>query len=118
MADEHPLVGVGPGNFAHELQFYRPGSGHGGAHNSYLQMLAETGYLGLFLYLVFFLTALISLTHTQRSFDRRWQAHVAWMLQLSLIGYLALGVFNNRNDLVLAYILAGCSVALRATKVK
>jgi O-antigen ligase len=65
MVKDHALVGVGPGNFRQESIHYliRPGRYENPstterqfaaplvAHNSYMQMLAETGVVGLGLYL-------------------------------------------------------------------
>lgn len=58
----HPLIGVGPGNFdVAYLQYALPGwpqlPGH--AHNYYLNLLAETGLLGLGAYLLFLMTLLV-----------------------------------------------------------
>jgi hypothetical protein len=38
------------------------------------------------------------------------------MLQLALVAYLIGGIFNSRQDFVLAYILAGWALALRDIK--
>jgi O-antigen ligase len=56
MADAHPLFGVGFGNYEPTYQQYRLinwqyGLGH--AHNIYLNVLAETGLVGLLAYLIF-----------------------------------------------------------------
>lgn len=121
MSKDYPLTGVGPGNFAHFLQFYRPGRDQMGAHNSYLQMLAETGLPGVVLYVIFFLGVLVLLEKVRQlpykvgeKAGEIWRAQAARMLQLSVVAYLALGIFNNRNDLVVAYLLAGWAVALSA----
>jgi O-antigen ligase len=58
MFEHHPALGVGIGNFnARYPDYYvreefRISQGH--AHNIYIQMLAETGMLGLFAYLLLF----------------------------------------------------------------
>lgn len=116
LSKEHPVVGVGPGNFAHWLKNHVPGAGRQGAHNSYLQMLAETGWVGLFLYGCFFTAVFLALEQTRRSDRLGWRGGIAKWLQLSIIGYLMLGIFNNRNDLVLAYIFAGWAVTLQIRK--
>ncbi|MDD2881487.1 MAG: O-antigen ligase family protein [Rhodoferax sp.] len=113
IAKDYPIFGAGPGNFAYFLKFYSPGQSRLGAHNSYLQALAETGFIGLFLYLALFLSAYLLLIRIRQNRNATWQADIASMLQLSLVAYLALGLFNNRNDLVLAYIIAGWAVALK-----
>lgn len=119
MFKDFPLVGVGPGNFAHFLLFYRPARDQMGAHNSYLQMLAETGLPGAVLYVVFFMGVLVLLQKASQlpakaseKASEIWHAQAARMLQLSVVAYLALGIFNNRNDLVVADLLAGWAVGL------
>lgn len=112
IAIDHPVLGVGPGNYPFWLKIYNPGSGSGGARNSYLQMLAEGGFPGLTLYLALFIGVVWALTHVRLRWAGQWQADAAWMLQLGALAYLATGLFNNRNDLVLAYILAGAGLAL------
>ena len=58
MADHNPLLGVGFGNYAHAYERYRlinweDPLGH--AHNLYLNILAETGLVGLTAYITFWL---------------------------------------------------------------
>ncbi len=118
IAKDKPLFGVGPGNFPYWSQVYSAEAESGGARNSYLQMVAEAGFIGLGLYLLLFASVLRLQSLTQSKLAGQWQAHAAWMLQLSTIAYLALGLFNNRNDLVLAYMLAGSSLALYASSFK
>jgi len=113
IALDYPLVGAGPGNFAYFLNFYAPGQGRLGAHNSYLQALAETGFVGLFFYVALFLSGYLVLRQVSVNPGASWQAKTARLLQLVLVAYLALGLFNNRNDLVLAYIVVGWALALK-----
>jgi VanZ family protein len=112
ISKEHPVIGIGPGNFAHVLKTYLPSAGRQGAHNSYLQVLAEAGWPGLVLYLIFFAIAFVTLNRIRNADTQGWRGSLARWLQLTLIAYLALGIFNNRNFLVLAYIIAGATVAL------
>jgi O-antigen ligase len=61
MADENPILGVGAGNYEVAYQNYRlinwvEPLGH--AHNFYLNVLAETGIIGLITYLFFWLVTL------------------------------------------------------------
>ena len=118
ISKEHPVVGIGPGNFAHVLKTYLPGAGRQGAHNSYLHMLAETGWPGLVLYLVFFVSVFVTLQRIRNADPQGWRGSLARWLQLTLVAYLALGIFNNRTDLVLAYIIAGATVALDVSRLK
>ncbi|MCZ7545276.1 MAG: O-antigen ligase family protein [Anaerolineae bacterium] len=60
MADDHPWLGVGFGNYepaypAYRLMNWSDALGH--AHNYYLNLLAETGWIGLIAYLLLWLAA-------------------------------------------------------------
>jgi O-antigen ligase len=81
MAGDHPITGVGPDNFVVRSSEYvrRPGAldyvelvvdrPHV-VHNTYLQMLAETGVVGLGLWLALAVTALASALRAARRFER------------------------------------------------
>jgi O-antigen ligase len=116
MAMDQPLTGVGPGNYPAALGIYLPGKGLLAAHSNYMQMLAEAGFVGLALYLAFFWGVLLMLDRTRRTRPSQWQRSSAQMLQLALVAYLIGGIFNSRQDFVLAYILAGWALALRDIK--
>ena len=49
---EHPIVGVGPGNYTVFLAEYAPHLVGLGAHNSVIDLMAETGYVGAAIYAV------------------------------------------------------------------
>jgi len=113
MAVDQPVTGVGPGNYPAALGMYLPGKGMLAAHSNYAQMLAEGGFLGLALYLAFFLGVLLVLNRTRCTGPAQWQRLSAQMLQLAMVAYLIGGIFNSRNDFVLAYLVAGWALALR-----
>jgi putative inorganic carbon (HCO3(-)) transporter len=85
-----PWLGVGPGNYATvyplvRLPQWEEPLGH--AHNIYLNVLGETGLLGLALYLALWLVALVWLIRWWRAYRRQensWQA----ALTLGVIGVL------------------------------
>lgn len=112
LARAAPILGVGPGHYARTEQAARIGSEPRTAHSNYLGMLAESGLVSLVLYLALFGSMALTLHRLSRS-PLRWQADAARALQLALIAYLVQGLFNARQDLVLAYLLAGWTVALR-----
>lgn len=112
MSKDHPFVGIGPGNYAHFLKTYLPGTGRLDSHNSYLQMLAETGWPGLALYVLLFALILAVLNRIRNSDPHGWRGNFARWAQLTIVAYLALGFFKSRTDLVLAYIFAGATLAL------
>jgi hypothetical protein len=111
---DHPIVGVGLGNYSGQLASYAPELRGLVAHNSYVQMAAETGLPGVALYVALFLTALILAARVAiRSPDHQTR-RMASALQASLVAYLAAGFFISRHDMVLAYILVGWIAALAA----
>ena len=113
MAVQQPVFGVGPGNYPMFLPIYRAGADPLAAHSNYIQMAAETGFVGVVLYLALFTGTLVALGRIARSAGTDWQRRAASMLQLAFVAYLAGGIFNSRHDFVLAYILAGWTVALQ-----
>jgi hypothetical protein len=116
MARDHPVLGVGPGNYPATLGIYLPRKLPMAAHSSYVQMVAETGFVGLTLYLLFF-AAVTRLSGMDRHHaDAAWRSRAGRMLQLVLVAYLAGGAFKSRHDLVLAYLVAGWALALCVTQ--
>ena len=97
MAQDHPLFGVGLGNYAsayadyHLINWEAP-LGH--AHNLYLNFLAETGAVGLAAYLAFWISIFRVTWQTLKHPDR-----VARALSVGLLGcwtYIAVhSVFDN-----------------------
>jgi putative inorganic carbon (HCO3(-)) transporter len=72
MVRDHPVLGVGTGNYLTEYHNYlstRPGLSrihYGWLHNSYLQIWAENGTIGLLVFLSFLLTIFIGLVNLYR----------------------------------------------------
>ncbi len=97
MAQDHPLFGVGLGNYALRYDDYRlinweAPLGH--AHNLYLNFLAETGVVGLAAYLVFWIAIFRVTWRTLKHPDRTARA-----VAVGLLGcwtYIAVhSVFDN-----------------------
>ncbi len=97
MAQDYPLFGVGLGNYADEYDKYRlinweAALGH--AHNQYLNILAETGAVGLAAYLAFWLVIFRLTWRARKHPDRTARA-----LAVALLGcwtYIAVhSVFDN-----------------------
>lgn len=97
MAQDHPIFGVGLGNYADVYESYRlinweEPLGH--AHNLYLNFLAETGAVGLVAYLGFWLV-IFGVTWTARRHPGRHERAVA----VGLLGcwtYIAVhSIFDN-----------------------
>jgi len=124
MIAENPVLGIGYSNFLGNFRRYesnrvgRPGGGLEGdqhvAHNSYLQVWAESGtpaFLG-------FLTMIISTILLMRRLRRRMRARAGprWflcythMIEVSLCAFLIGGTFLNRAhfDLLYHMVAVGC----------
>ncbi len=102
MARRHPLLGVGPGNYYMEFLRYQARAGlisqsrRHQVHNLFMEMLAETGILGLSAFLFF----IVRLFGNMRASLRRLQAigagHFAallWGTSASIATYLFLSLF-------------------------
>lgn len=112
MTADYPLLGVGIGHYPSELALYAPHLEGKAAHNSYIQMAAETGVPGAALYVALFAGAVIVAGLVARRHRADATGLTAAAVQASLIGYLAAGAFISRHDMVLAYILVGWIAAL------
>jgi O-antigen ligase len=110
---EHPLAGIGPGNFESYLSAAYPGIDPKPPHNNVLAMLCETGLPGALLYAAFFLGALLLAVRILRLARPDWPAPAAHALTAALAAYLAIGLTITRQDLVMAYLFAGWTVALQ-----
>lgn len=97
MAQAHPFVGAGLGNYAEAYEDYRlinweEPLGH--AHNLYLNFLAETGVVGLVAYLAFWLIIFSVTWATRRHPD--WNARALAVGLLGCWTYIAVhSIFDN-----------------------
>ena len=111
MFGDHPVFGVGPGNYSVVVEQYLPLHDKT-PHNSLLGIVAEAGILGGVLYAILFLGVPIMLWRVMRRSRWSWPAVQARAVLTSLCAYLTIGMFISRSDMVLAYILLGAGVAL------
>ncbi|HWU76442.1 MAG TPA: O-antigen ligase family protein [Rhodanobacter sp.] len=104
----HPLFGVGPGNFT-DYNYLT-------AHNSFVLVLAETGFIGYTLWLAFvvygfwmMLTVLRYQPESSPELDRarqwRGECNMAFTLLLSLSGLFVCAFFLSRSYTVVLYLL-------------
>lgn len=127
---EHPVKGIGLGAFGFRLieedsmvaelmriivYDFDWNPLHVGVHNLYLQVGAETGLLGLALFLAFFAVTLRKLYVCEKRFEamgrRDWQ-YLAASLQASLVAFLVAGVFLHALQQKIFWIVAAAAVAL------
>lgn len=134
MATDNPGFGVGIENFIPKFKFYTPiylpKSFKGVAsvrvtHNSYLQLVAETGFPSLFFFLVMLLSAIFMMRKLRRVSRQRdgplWIYYYTNMVEVSLLAFMAGAFFLNRSHFDLLYhmvALAGCVyvVGMRALR--
>ena len=108
MFTSHPLLGVGPGNFTDYNQLT--------AHNSFVLVLAETGFVGYVLWLAmvgysFWMAAVVlrlkpdPVAEPER--HARWQEErpFALTLLLSLLGMFACAFFLSRSYMIVLYVV-------------
>ncbi len=127
MAKAKPVNGVGFLLFTQYFRRYDPhpqsqhqdGKKEGSvrvAHNSYLQLLAETGFPALFFFLMMIFSTLLlmlKLKKTARTRDGpRWMINYANMIESSLLGFLVGATFLNRSHFDLLYHLVAMGGAL------
>jgi len=105
----HPLFGIGAGNFTDYNDLT--------AHNSFVLVLAETGFLGFMLWLAFvgyaFWMMLTVLRHRPEAAmdpeqSKHWQDEqvMALALLLSLCGLFAAAFFLSRSYMIVLYLIA------------
>jgi len=128
MSGDHPVVGVGLNNFRTRSSEYvrEPGSLSDVAliaerprvvHNLYLELLAETGVIGLAIYLGAVLACLLAAAQAARRFDDLGNAGMASIARAALIGAIAMlcaGFFISYATDARLWFLLGLGPALLA----
>lgn len=112
MIAANPLLGVGLRNFQSRYREYAEfhiaddGSTHV-AHNSYLQIWAESGSIGFVLYLSLLFVSLLTLRRVFRMSrlrpDLAWAGNYARMMEATTIGFLVGAFFLDRGHFDLIY---------------
>lgn len=111
MANDHPMLGIGPGNYANLISIYRLGKDNLVAHNSLLSLAAETGFFSVAAYLLVYIFAFIRAEKIIRT-NTRSEAMTLIAIQGALIAQFTAGMFVTRHDQALQYILLGIIVSL------
>lgn len=125
---DHPLVGVGAGNFPIRIQEYYGTPGADLArlhtddwsrpHNDFLQVCAEKGVLGLAAFIGIFAAALASIVTVLRGAASPRDSALAVLLLMSLVAYLVASCFDFpleriSHQATLAVLLAAATVLRR-----
>lgn len=118
---EKPLTGFGPGTYQFEYAPYQEitfktristNSGNRGhAHSEYLGSLAETGLVGLMIFLALIFTSL----HYGITMIKKNGGIVSWIATLTILSFIIQGTFNGFLDYEKMAILVYGSMAIIAT---
>lgn len=100
---DHPLFGLGPGNYARLVGR--------DAHNNVVAMLAETGFLGAALYTTFFIAAIATLWRIGQRRDDPRAAPARW-LAAGILAWFGVALFLGLETNAIAFVYAGTAVAL------
>lgn len=111
MIEDSPFLGVGMRNF--QYQFSSVDGVEAGqqmayvAHNSYLQIWAETGTPGFLIYMVMLGSVFWACGHVRRLArlrpDLKWIRNYALMFEATTVGFMVGAVFLNRGHFDLIY---------------
>jgi putative inorganic carbon (HCO3(-)) transporter len=126
VAQDEPVIGIGAGNFKEVSARYvlEPGTvfrtdrvidNPGGVHNTYLQMLAETGVIGLALYLAILLSSLAAGLRAARTFERigDWRMEImARGTVVAMTGVLVANFFIGQESGKVVWLLLALGPAL------
>ncbi|HEX7976997.1 MAG TPA: O-antigen ligase family protein [Gemmatimonadaceae bacterium] len=101
---ENPIAGVGLGAYpaAHQLnarraQFKPTARGPRDTHSTYLNLTAETGFVGLFIFLASYVGLLVSVEKLRRR-AKKLRPHTAqtlFMLEVGLLGFFTAATFGS-----------------------
>jgi O-antigen ligase len=107
ITEEHPLFGIGPGNFEQLSGAWRE------THNTFTQISSEGGLPALILYVLILWHGFTNLRTTKRVTSRRTESSVlAGILQASLIGYVVGSVFDSVGFQFFPYLIVAYTTAL------
>jgi O-antigen ligase len=113
MIPDHPLVGVGLGNYRGAA--FRYSGYYGSPHNSYLLMAVEGGLILLVPYLLLFGYAWRDLRRTRRLAGTRDDVNLGWLVdavQTILVLFLVASLFADLWYEVILYVIIGLAAVL------
>ncbi|MHC4405320.1 MAG: O-antigen ligase family protein [Planctomycetota bacterium] len=109
---DHPILGIGPGEFYAHVEGYAGGYRMYGPHNHVMALLSEGGLPAPLLYLALFMTGTAVAWRARRKLNDTSIRLAPRMLACSLVACLATGCFIARPTEPLGYIFAGAAAAL------
>lgn len=124
MIKDYPYVGLGLGHFdyfsaKYMKRFLPAGERNMAAHNTYVELTAETGIPALILFLALLGFSLWDLKRIRDIAPRRSPLiHFSYMLELSIWGYMVCGFFLSSQGSEFIYILMAMAVALKGVVIQ
>lgn len=121
MLRDHPITGVGAGNYNTEYLDYSrqlgwdPRNEERGAHNLYLEVAAEQGLIGLsvLVYILYsLLMGLYSAAHRFRTSNQTLYGDMAIAMLVGMVGYLSASLFIHNVFPYYLWMLIGISMAI------
>ncbi len=117
LANDRPLLGAGFWGLANRMTYAQYGySQSTSAHSIYLDVLADHGFTGFFIFASLLASTLWGLFRIRRNAGRSppqaWVVQWSLMLQASLVAYMANGAFQSAAYTDLLYQLVACAVLL------
>lgn len=101
---EHPVAGVGLGAYPaeHQLMAPRPqfnptAMGRRDTHSTYLNVTAETGFIGLILWASTYLSVLVAIEANRRKLKkvRPFTAQTVYAMEVGLVGFFIAAIFGS-----------------------
>jgi len=111
----NPLLGVGPGDSMVAYPLYVPKEAHCGCqdqlvvHNSFIQVLAETGILGFVPFMIFILSSL----YQARNLEKGPISTYGLALELALVGFVVCSLSGGFAYTWWPYLLAGMTASAK-----
>lgn len=103
MIREHPIFGVGKGEWLnHHMRL---------AHNSFVQMMGETGLVGLFFWTALIYLTIRTLVQILKSIEDPRQQSLVTGIFVAMCGFLLTSWFITTTEFDWTYIFAGLTVA-------
>lgn len=117
MALSNPLTGVGVNNFYANYFFYSPhwdGKNHA-VHSTWFQVLGESGFVGLMLFITVIVGIYRSLERTIRTNELNFDPKIAinaYALKAGLIGFMVSGTFLTQAFTWPLYVILSLTIAI------
>ena len=112
---DHPLFGVGVGNFLTHSKIYTNTLIHRVAHNAYLEVAAETGILGITFFLALLFMTLKKLRTCWKHLESINSKYLYYPLgiMIGLIGFMVHALFLSEQFNVSLFLLIALTVVMK-----